>query len=599
MMKGFKGKGKYFGLMLAAFALVFAGCAGGPSEDDSASPSAQNVTSVPITVDPGNASMIIGDGVQSADTVYFINGHSVTIMNGATHGIGGNCDATADGADCWVRLVNRDSDEYMANVYIDLSACEGCLGANLTNADIPLSGGTDCPTLYGEAGSIGDPGAPYGAIDGGAFCFVEDGEYYTVGKPYNENCCKTHRLTTATGNGINKPVQVIHPECGAVGVEWIFGNQTEPYKFLAGLNAQYYPWDPSSDGRYDWTDRNTFYVMVTQLDDNFAGLGYSPQKQNWYRIGSYQRSTVVAGYGAGTSGTSVAPGQYFGVNVAVEYANRIEARNIAEPSTFTNYEYIYGYNYIMKFDPFTVNYNTTANKQLPGGTFIQPPGKTCGPLGCGRGVEGWNGGLNEIATQNNSQGWVALTMVATLSSTFTFFNAFSSYKNLTGTAFIGAGNYGNVCAYCAHLGMVKMKTGFLYTGTQYFIQDGADPDPDFPMYLYYFYALPGSSGRGSEFWIDTVSGYTNFKYAYTAGDLAGGYTQDWTDTCWPMDPANMNSTDKGCPDTDSESQIVWKSLGERSNYAISHSGPEVPGILVAGDYKRGAYQQWPAHVCVQ
>jgi len=270
MMKGFLKSGKFLGLLLLACGLVFAGCAGDPnssaltpggsSEGNVPTDSQTSVAAIPVTFEDGQVTF--GDGSAMASTT--IDGHTVTITNAAP------CAGTVDGATCKIKLINNDSDEIMTKVTVTTASCSGCAGAKFDNSDV---------------------GA--GAIDGGGFCYVDSG---------NISVCDVHAVPSG-----NRPDRLIHPDCGSHKTMWDFGGQTSVYTFYASLTAEWHPWLPvgadlapgggDDDPRFNFADRTTFYVMLSDTRDRLVALeGTIAANAKKFNIGSYRRSYVIAGH---------------------------------------------------------------------------------------------------------------------------------------------------------------------------------------------------------------------------------------------------------------------------------------------------------------
>jgi len=125
--------------------------------------------------DPGDG--FIDEGCPDGPSLSF-DGANLTMVDGSTYGefnfsglnvgIGiGNttCAVTGDGIECWIKLINLDSDAYMANAFITVGPCTGCVSATLDNADL-FNGDTVKP--------IGGADVPVD-LTGAGVCYVEDG----------------------------------------------------------------------------------------------------------------------------------------------------------------------------------------------------------------------------------------------------------------------------------------------------------------------------------------------------------------------------------------------------------------------------------------
>lgn len=571
------------------FSFLSSGC-GGPSSEEG--PSADPVGNhgdfvIPMEMRDGN--LIIGDG--SGAAVANIAGHTVEVRNGDT-----GCFAGGDVAKCWIRVINRDTDEYMANVWFKLGHCTTCLTAVLDNADA-LLGDTIHPMtqLDGNLGAVSP-------INGGEFAVVEDGDYHFPW-PYNPHGAPWHTIP----QGYKKPFQILHPSCGARSILWDFGGQTSSYRFYTALTAEYFPWKPwgpdgipgttaDNDRRYDSVNRTTAYVMVTDLADKLSAVNKS-----WYRIGSYARSNVLSGWNAVGSGrATLVDRQYFAVNVAVEFPDRLEQQVVGTSVGFTNYEYYMQFAYLLHFDPKTVRRVTANGKTAAGTVFSRGVTEICAVGSCGNpALETYRG--YEDPTGNTGYGWgYILTYAPILIQEFSWLSYGSIYQTLNGDQ-VKVGINSAVPANFGHKGRAKinMAAATIANPATAVIQDGVDPAPDLPLAMYMFQVkLKGSgqlSGRGSDFWIDAFSGFTSYQFGYTNGTLdpSGffGGSNDWFGYCWPMQAGKINNQDQGCNTALPPSAYIIYGSNENSNPAIHHSGWAVPLY--------GAFQNWSAYICVQ
>ncbi len=616
MMKRFFKTGKLMGLALVCAGLLFAGCMGPSSSEDSVTPGDQaNFESIPISYQDGQ--IIIGNGSGAATAV--IGGHTVALEMGDTPTSGVGAESTG-----WVRLVNLDSDEYMANAFVFTSACQTCVSARFDNADFIALDGTTC-----HLPGAGDTGCQQ-SINGGGYCYVEDGIYYSLGyEPFNEMGCAGSTVVT-----MKKPFQAIHPECGSRSTIWDFGNQAGNYEFRATVTADYFPWDdPTTDSRYDFYDRTTFYLMATDLADNLS----SAPNRGIYAIGNPRRSNVMSGYGASVANV-VSPGQYFAMAVGVEYPDRLEAQEVGNYyRQQSGYFYYNQIAYVLRYNPFVLNV-VTSQGNSQGGTIVRGASTRAvmpceNATMCNKHYPSYTqfelpNALNTPG--DTSAGWLAMYAAT---GEFETFNGFISAGSSAGryyTLYGGemrmlsagympawAGDYGIANFIVPKSGVVSvywpeerwMTTSATYTYYNVNInQQGADADFDLIMCLYFFKVQAGKSGLGASFFLDTFSGYTSIKQSWTksftdaATFYAKGFAGDgWNDPCYPFGgAAYLNDANQGCndPAVPEMDYILRGAQGELSNYNIQHSGMATPRN-VGTAANQGGYQQWPSHVCVQ
>lgn len=594
-MKGFTKYGKLMGLMLLAMGLLFAGCQTGSSSSDEGPVSSPQGTSdnwVPMEM-TADGNLIIGDGSGSATAT--IDGHLVEITSDGNTACSGG-----DPSSCWVRVINRDPDMYMSNVILLVSDCADCTSAQILNADVYAGSTTH---LVGTDGSAGVPSD----LNTAGWCVVEDGEFYYP-TPHNAYGCDKH----ANPSSSEKPYQILHPDCGARAVKIDFGNQAGNYGFYATVSAEWTQWRPvNDDTNGDITNfpatnidpaLTTHFIMLTDIDDKMTAVNKA-----WYDIGSYKRSTVLAGWSSAgnVSGVTMSESQYFGVNIAIEYADRIENQVMAAGDANPDFEYYTGFAFILRYDPFTVNRITSAGRVRTGGTMVTKDfQRMCaGTVECSDGKDTYTGFQDPSVTTgyNDADGYVFGYMFIE-EKLFGEFGAGDSYMTVYGdhvTAFysyVVPKHWGH--KGCAHVNMTPSHgipgmsdyLGWISTAV---IQDPADPEPEMPYGFLFFKVKPGTAGRGSEFWTDQFGTYdmpilAHSGHTYKPSGKAVG-TDDWLSYCWPMTPGYDNGTDQGC-DGVVDTELV--SYGnEQSNPDLKQSGQAVQG--------GGMYQSWNVHICVQ
>jgi len=643
-MKGFWKSGKWMGLVILA--LLFAGCYGG-SGDSSSEPALANgpgVRGVPITVDPINQIITYGDEESAGGRVpASIFGHTIDIVNDDL-----GCAGAGPDVSCYIQLINRDSDEYMANAFILGTECDGCDTARLNNADLTHGGAINSGAISVCGALNEDPHNPDGdngcgnptplvEPNGIGMCYVEDGEFVLTGYPSNVYNCATHLLPGANV----KPNQMIHPQCGAATARWDFSGQGLKYTFIGQLQADWFPQSPIADGRMDMTNRVTFDVMAVNLVHN-AGIGSTARGRAWLRPGSYRLDQVMSGWNAEASNV-VAPGGYFAVNVALEYPDRIESQEVADTFGNQNYEYYYNFLYILHYNPAVVSLvvGKAGSRTTPGGTVIvgttggtalalkdckSTPTNYCGFSSF---YPQSNMGTSDISGDGGTgTGWVSINMQlgGSLAGAFTGIhgapgvpmNYLTFYGGQASITWLGnytaSPSYAIVPGMNGHYGRAHLNvpvggaTSWTLAkckdnGCNIVVQEGVDAAPDLPLAMYYFWVPLTASGKGSEFWIDMHAGATNLMVGITnptiyPGGAAAGTDDDGNscvptaDLLVPPGTPDAHGCDPEPPGGDSFSYWVFQGT-EKVNTNILHSGAAL-GFVGAG-----AYQQWSANICVQ
>ena len=597
MMERLKLIGKLMALTLLASGLLFAGCMQGGDSDESSTAATHGPNWIPMELDVDNGELIIGDNGLGQGTGTF-DGHVVEVTNGST-----GCAQNGDDIKCWVQVINRDASMYMANVLVYTSYClEGA--ATFDHADFICTGGVcvdaDGPVVCDDGNSCG----ALGTVNGGGMMYVEDGNYSTVPRPSNS----AGGITFVHKTG-RKPYQMIAPECGSRSAVWDFSGVTSGnYGFFAQVDADWRTFDFASDARITGTDlnnRSTTFIMITDLADNHGGLN------DWYHLGSYQRSNVVAGYGAGSNKATVAPGDYFGVNVAVEYPNHMETNCHADIPCHggaQNFFWYQNFSVILKFDPTIVARNTvdgvTRKAKLGGvnipGNFVYQCnlGATVMGKSCFTGYDDPN--LNS-AYNDTDGGWIS-SYIQIQGANFSFFPNGGTYTHLDGVQvwhYVGTSGFA-MPAHLAQKGInriAKVPThgwttpgysnafGYAASGV---IQEMQDPDPDMPFGMQIFKVLPGTVGKGAEFRADQFASWNTPILFHSNGTWAGGQvggSDDWNQPCYPQDGANQ-----GCDDAKINLDYYIHKSAEQSNPNLE-TGPNVPSF--------GGYQAWNVYICVQ
>jgi hypothetical protein len=614
MMKGFETYGKWLGAVLLALGLVFAGCAGGSGSDEGEVSPAASADGIPVYVDiPDSGDPVVNFGNPDGEAaVVVVNGHSLELSNSEVYNansVATTVDGPGGDGKVWVRVINRDSDEYMANVYLYAHGCSTCSTAQLDSAQMQGSSVVAATPCVNGCSSPVDIPQTNGMGDGAGMCIVEDGQYDTIPFPYNEMGCKTHLITYNQPGG-QKPFQVLHPDCGTMAKVWDFGGQSGQYKFFAALQAEYFPWEPRNDGgaqldgRMDFYNYTTAYLMICDLADNLDGvLGANA---DWYNIGSYVRSNTLAGWGSGGGKANLAKGQFFALNVAIEYPDRVEERVVGNHEAFTNYEYFKAWAVTLRFNP-AVIYHTDSGKINTGITVLaggwgQVDIENQG--GWSKSEDRWKGGgsLLQNVTHDvtaSSQGWISLGDQWSGSTQWTYMSATYYETVMGGRGWVpiayGPGNMGHTGI--AHIRVspypAYFSAGAAYPMSAWIVQEGPDIDPDFNLHMLYFQVqnTAEATGAGSEFWVDTHAAATTYILRWTNNTTFPTHSADDFTHCWPP-PVSASP----CPAI----PLYQNGINELTNPAISHTCKDCPAYLDGGGVKQqGSYQQWPVHICVQ
>lgn len=617
MMKGFVSVSKMLGLAALAIGLVVAGCAPGSDTADQAKNMVDHgAFTIPVNVDPANLSLTFGDGANSGIGTF--NGFPVEVIDTGCSGTGLPGDQVA----CTVRVINRSTTHYMTNATLYLSYCADCVASqNWANADCT---GSPClrPCGVDAAGDAGCATAwPAGQNNG--YVIVEDGDFadtapYTVAGGYN------HQVP----GPLWKPNQVLGPN-DFQDVVWNFAtNDGTHFTLYANVGVTWQPMDPTADTRNnanDWYNRAVMMFTIVDLDEPYTDVGsiYGP---NW-SVGSYRHSTVLAGYGAGTNNVALNQGQYFAVNVAVDYPDRIEDQSPGWYAGFSDYEYGTLYAGIIHFNP-AVASPVAADGPINGAgiTWVlyggQPTCAQCAHMTTVTMRRMFDSvtGLETMGSTNSQtafmdKGYVyffpmiltdpfSWNAAAATGQPWRYYTAGGSIV-CTRTANllpIHAGHFGNTHVNPASAVPVCLTTSLVTTEAAALENEGPDAAPDMPLGLFYFKveAVGGADspvGLGTMFYPDAHGSNYTYKYGFTAHTVLGGNasgSDDWMNYCSPFDAGADNATNQGCPagkitaipDTD------WVFKGqEQSNPKISQTGFVVPG--------KGSYIGWPVAITVQ
>ncbi len=568
MMKGFENKGKWLGLALLAMGLVFAGCVtGGDSSSDEgalAAPDSQAIAGVPITVDPANLTMSIGEAGGWGATV-FVDGHTVELANGSTSAGGCTGSGSNGDAQCWITVINRAEELFMYDTFINVTNCPECNSTVLfDNADLDSGAPIEDFINNGTSGAS----AP---VAGAGYCVVESGaNQTTLGKGNNLMGCETY----ATFKQSRTMAQVIHPDCGAESIMWDFGGKTDQYGFWASIESNWAHWNPMTNPPTGWDpNQYTFMVIVLDLANNLSAYGF---RANWYNYGSPVRSNVLYGMDGETvvdNDVVVAEGQYFAVHVALEYPDAMEAVPHGDPYQFPagGYDYSYAVAAFMRYDPQAVTLVPSA-VTTPGGTPINGGEDTgvCRGANCGAGKESYGWYQIDTLISDGGYGWVT--------SAEYIHNDFKDYAQYAYYTTIGQNKFAfirtDVAQDRGHQGIAKLRapTGApepLYSTapmSTIMVQQGVDAATDRPLRIYYFQANAGVAGYGSKFWIEPHGTWTFHQHGVTGTSYDGG----------PI--GHDDDIDTDCPNNALEYPITG------------------PGVSCDAG---GHFQAWNAHICVQ
>jgi len=632
MMKGFVKKG----LVLLALGILIAGCAG-PTEESSSSSSRNGVEGVPMTLDPSNNSLTIGDG--SGGYAYkTVDGHSVEVINGTTacadYGPVGPAVGTAR---CSIRLYNRDPKFYMANAFIVFTACASCQ-ANLQmmdnfdieNIDAGFWDVSGNPLVL-DAYTVHPPTTVVGGTFAGGATEIWDGQGSGIAYAsdiYNPNNLNKNNPFGAPRVDLNgtrnvKPIWMIAPVCGVGSEVWDFagGSDNTKFPFYAAVKASWFPMSPlgddflrggtganADDPRFNFKSFTTFYVTLTDLYTNAADTAW----RKVYRPGSIYRSNVLAGYkppgGRGASGKSVADltyttQHYFMVNVGVEASDTTERQQYGiTGAVFTYYKDIsieisWNPSVLTTIDAGawmgTVGAAGSRYQKLANSQCVTPSACAIYPAGTGgaNNAHGLDHELNTVLTSVGGGaidrgGYIGITAENSTYKADTYWSYFETgvffqdYNYVTDTV-VPAG--GSAPGYV--IGRTFPFRGFanincMDAGDASCIATGVpDPEPEFWLYNFVLKVKPGNVGRGSEIKVETFEGRT---YITNNKNFDG-----WGGAAGPKRPSDQVAF------TEYDGAVMVMggvSNFEHNNPLIRHRGPAVP--------ENGTAQGWNVAVCI-
>jgi hypothetical protein len=607
MMKRFARSGKIVGLALMVMGLVLAGCQGPQdgSSEGAAPNNSQGYTSVPITVEPDGdgANLYIGDGGLSEVAVF--NGHTVEIKNGNTSIVGGQGRCSGSGGDvqCWIRLINRDSDEFMANTILHGGNCQNCTTAVMDNGD------------WGEPGNRLDPPQSYPIATGTGFTYDED----TYDAPWGAS-------KYPVPQGFSKPFQVLHPQCGQRVEIFDFGNQIPRFTFYATVDADYFPWNPlgangqpgggDDDPRFEFQNHTTVYLMLCDFVNQYT-------LRTDYARGSWRRSNILAGWGSpgNVSSINVAAGDYFSVNVGIEFADRMETNSMGDLHNFPaeGYHYFNMHSVLFTYNPRVIERNRTNRAAKGHSATARTPCFTeaiCNTPGTeayqhldalvdGSNVVYGNGYIFSYRFPVENFGYYAGNINYKTDSGGIIALNYSTQSYVTVFHLKEGGHKG-----VAHWNKAYVGGTLLPANPNVKTQEGADAAPDMVPLMAHFYVkgTVGSgynAGNGSYIKVDVFSTYTAFQFFHTNNTLIPGGAVSPTDDYWNpcifprYNPAVKYDTTPGhvqfcAPGRGTQDYDIFQQT-ENVNLNIYQSGQAAPGQVS----KRGGFQAWNLYVCVQ
>jgi hypothetical protein len=668
MMKGFVKKG----LVLMALALLVASCAPGGSQEGAASPKPDQSSSlIPITMDPANHQLTIGDGNGPGTAV--VDGHSIEIVDGTSTAAVCQDDGTGN-SNCWVRLWNRDTDDYMANAFVVTTKCAACTAGTggphiFDNADaVNVYDPAFIPTINALDNAIGALNGytthdfasigSAGQLNGAGITYVSD--CLNDVSPDDAKKCNPFgaRLKDFPSGAVQaKPEWMIGPKCGMKSELWNFGGSNLAlFHFVASVKANWFPMNPigadlipgtgDDDPRFDFTNFNTVYISLAALDSPGTKPG-SALYRNRYRPGSFQRSTILAGYGApgGNSVTTIvrtgAVQKYFGINVGIEASNRLELMPHASKAN-KQYEYYKMVATILTWNPKAlIQIDTGDSWKLTktGGSLFNSGGSAntityqcvvaldCQNYFTSSAVElrpdyAGSGGINTTAgyiaimnwidDYNGNGAWQYFSpddIYSTMNGDLIKIKAAATYNAGTPTSPVWVKVGREIPKRFGHRGFAKVKwqAGGLTDGGLHavqmnntgLIQDGIDAEPEAWAYMFIMkvnVAGLAPVGTGTEIKLDYYGTFTTYEY------LKSNNTFD-TRTLYPPQPSPPNGTNAGPAVADpifsddnntinvtsGSDQIVANGV-EQVNKMLRHRAP---------GGKFGGFQAWNVGICIQ
>lgn len=608
MMKGFAKKGKYLAMMLLAFSLIFAGCAtGGSSEEDSAGINDQGgVAAIPFKMDMDSGKLTVGDG--TGPVVANINGHTVEVVNGNSTLT--QCLGTGP-YECWLRVWNRDSDEYMANVFVTLSRCPDCDAYpwQLDNADAFNTSDPAFPTLSdaftvhtsrdGFALIPGEVGAA-SPINTVGIAYVSDVYFPEILQDPSNPYGAPLRLMPSS---VYKNDWMIMPQCGMRSQPWIFsGSFPDPqFEFWGTVVADYFPMTPIGDPRYNTTTKSTLYIILSDVVNTATTDPYISR----FRNGTPQRSNVLAGFGApgnvSVTTRSISGLQYyFGLTLGMEASDWMENQVYADYRVADGYYYYGVVSTLISWDSnVATGISISGNTKKTGGTALTASYQW---LALNVPVD-YNQDKYSTYASLKFVDWAEQSHFASVScrlndpslgtqNKFRFFPVSGSYIDDAGRKIWIMSS--NIPKVMGQRGFAKVVWQGLtsYSGAYNiinsidtgYIQDGIDPDVDIWAYtrIYKLNKNASAIGTGTEFRAETFSGFFDFRVYHNnktmTGPVSGG----------PFAPGTDDIMDPTVPGGCSEEFCTLLGGLEVSNWQIRHRGNPI----------EGTYQAWNVGICI-
>lgn len=215
------------------------------------------------------------------------------------------------------------------------------------------AGSSDYPLLQPQVGSTyAKPGTGNGPIDGwtSGLCYSAWGDWKNYSNPAllkTEGCSY---FAHPQVSGAYWAPQWIDPVCGRITETFIYSGTANKYKFYMQLTGISYNWNPNymaapggADSRYDKINQTTFYALMASLNPDTAGMLGSwcnnqttlANSKYWW-VGSLAPVKPADTRHCGTLITDphMTPGNYFALNVGMEFGDTIEK---AQKAFWDNY----------------------------------------------------------------------------------------------------------------------------------------------------------------------------------------------------------------------------------------------------------------------
>jgi hypothetical protein len=336
-----------------------------------------------------------------------------------------------------------------------------------------------------------------------------------------------------------------------------------------------------------------------------------------YVMGSWKRSNIIAGYGSpgNVSGVNLAPGAYFGVNLAVEAPDRLENYTMADMRHLTSnpqgYEYYSMGEILFRYNPFVIERVRALSH--PGQDYLKNQAQDLCfiypniPCGNTPNFQSYSH-LEPVEDLSNAYygfGWVG--MYRAIAEDFIYYASTTTIGYQTdagGVINIAPGAH--VCRECGQKGFAKINRAFLgatvtanntSASKPAFVPDGVDAEPENTWMVFHFFVKSNAvAGMASEIRASSFATYTQFQFAIHTSQtslIPGGPLMaiDWDFYCYPFDLSGGAIQYCSTPLGWSSSLVIFQGL-ERMNPNILPSGEAVTG-------NSGGVQTWSTYVCVQ